>query len=326
MWSASTTFSGARSSNPRLPDGTLDYENPDTMDLPLIKQCLHELSETGKTRLPIYDFTQEKRSDETEAVDLQGGVCIVEGIHALNPELTSLVPGEEVYRIYAGLREEYCIDGRRVINTQDIRLCRRTLRDAATRGRSPEKTLAMWDRVLDGETRYIKGFKTTADFLLDTSFTYELGLISNLLGVVRRQFTLEGHNAELWDETARRFEHVAPLSLDLLPPDSMLPGVLWRQGLTDPQDIGGKCAKICFQTCTKLSKNAGHALQLHRRRAIMGMTPQPVVRRRPGRVWRKREVSLWISISIRSRKWAWNTQKKARTPPKTWPRRARPRH
>ena len=207
---------------PRLPDGTLDYENPDTMDLPLIKQCLHELSETGKTSLPIYDFTQEKRSDKTEAVDLQGGVCIVEGIHALNPELTSLVPGEEVYRIYAGLREEYCIDGRRVINTQDIRLCRRTLRDAAARGRSPEKTLAMWDRVMDGETRYIKGFKTTADFLLDTSFTYELGLISRLLGEVRRQFTLEGHNAELWDETARRFEQVNPLPLELLPADSML--------------------------------------------------------------------------------------------------------
>ena len=147
---------------------------------------------------------------------------MVEGIHALNPELTGLVKGDDIYRIYAGLREEYCIDGRRVINTQDIRLCRRTLRDAATRGRSPEKTLAMWDRVLDGETRYIKGFKTTADFLLDTSFTYELGLISNLLGVVRRQFTLEGHNAELWDETARRLEHVAPRSLDLLPPDSML--------------------------------------------------------------------------------------------------------
>ena len=207
---------------PRLPDGTLDYENPDTMDLPLIKQCLHELSETGKTRLPIYDFTQEKRSDKTEAVDLQGGVCIVEGIHALNPELTSLVPGEEVYRIYAGLREEYCIDGRRVINTQDIRLCRRTLRDAAARGRSPAKTLAMWDRVLDGETRYIKGFKTTADFLLDTSFTYELGLIAKLLRPVSQRFTLEGHNAELWDETARRFEHVAPVELELLPADSML--------------------------------------------------------------------------------------------------------
>ena len=159
---------------------------------------------------------------EVEPIDLVGGVCIVEGIHALNPELTGLVPDDQIYRIYAGLREEYCIDGRRVINTQDIRLCRRTLRDAAARGRSPAKTLSMWDRVLDGETRYIKGFKTTADFLLDTSFTYELGLISRLLGEVRRQFTLEGHNAELWDETARRFEQVDPLPLELLPADSML--------------------------------------------------------------------------------------------------------
>lgn len=207
---------------PRLPDGTLDYENPDTLDISLIRQCLSDLSTTGKTVLPIYDFTAESRSSETETLDLKGGVCIVEGIHALNPELTGLVKGDDVYRIYAGLREEYCIDGRRVINTQDIRLCRRTLRDAAARGRSPAKTLAMWDRVLDGETRYIKGFKTTADFLLDTSFTYELGLIAKLLRPVSQRFTLEGHNAELWDETARRFEHVAPVELELLPADSML--------------------------------------------------------------------------------------------------------
>ena len=209
---------------PRLPDGTLDYENPDTLDMPLIRQCLSDLSTTGKTVLPIYDFTTESRSSETETLDLKGGVCIVEGIHALNPELTGLVKGDDVYRIYAGLREEYCIDGRRVINTQDIRLCRRTLRDAAARGRSPAKTLAMWDRVLDGETRYIKGFKTTADFLLDTSFTYELGLIAKLLRPVSQRFTLEGHNAELWDETARRFEHVAPVELELLPaalPDAL---------------------------------------------------------------------------------------------------------
>ena len=207
---------------PRLPDGTLDYENPDTLDMSLIRQCLSDLSTTGKTVLPIYDFTTESRSSETETLDLKGGVCIVEGIHALNPELTGLVKGDDVYRIYAGLREEYCIDGRRIINTQDIRLCRRTLRDAAARGRSPAKTLSMWDRVLDGETRYIKGFKTTADFLLDTSFTYELGLIANLLRPVSQRFTLEGHNAELWDETARRFEHVAPVELELLPADSML--------------------------------------------------------------------------------------------------------
>ena len=90
---------------PKMPDGTLDYENLETLDLPLIKQCLHQLSETGKTELPIYDFATEQRAAAVEPIDLQGGVCIVEGIHALNPELTGLVPDDQIYRIYAGLRE-----------------------------------------------------------------------------------------------------------------------------------------------------------------------------------------------------------------------------
>ena len=63
---------------PKMPDGTLDYDNLETLDLPLIKQCLHQLSETGKTELPIYDFATEQRSAEVEPIDLQGGVCIVE--------------------------------------------------------------------------------------------------------------------------------------------------------------------------------------------------------------------------------------------------------
>ena len=207
---------------PKMPDGSLDYEHPDTLDMPLIRQCLQELSQTDKTVLPTYDFVREQRSDVTEAIDLQGGVCIVEGIHALNPVLTSLVPSGHIYRIYAGLREEYCQEGRRLISTQDIRLCRRVLRDAAARGRSPEKTLAMWDRVLDGETRYIKGFKNTADFLLDTAFTYELSIIAGLLPEVGRQMSPDSRYTEMWDETARRFEHVDPISRELIPEGAML--------------------------------------------------------------------------------------------------------
>ena len=107
---------------PRLPDGTLDYENPDTLDMSLIRQCLSDLSTTGKTVLPIYDFTTESRSSETETLDLKGGVCIVEGIHALNPELTGLVKGDDVYRIYAGLREEYCIDGHEIFGADVLRV------------------------------------------------------------------------------------------------------------------------------------------------------------------------------------------------------------
>ena len=132
------------------------------------------------------------------------------------------MPSGHIYRIYAGLREEYCQEGRRLISTQDIRLCRRVLRDAAVRGRSPEKTLAMWERVLDGETRYIKGFKNTADFLLDTAFTYELHIIAGLLPEVGRWMSPDSRYTEMWDETARRFEHVDPLNRDLIPEGAML--------------------------------------------------------------------------------------------------------
>jgi uridine kinase len=207
---------------PLMPDGTRDYESPDALDMPLVVQCLQELCRDGHTMLPIYDFKRECRADETEPIDLKGGVCIIEGIHALNPALTGLIPKQDVYRVYAGLREEYSRQGRRAISTRDIRLCRRMLRDAAARGHNPEKTLSMWDRVLDGETRYIKGFKNTADFLLDTSFTSELGIISGLLEQAGHMLSPDSRFLEQWDETARRFEDVTPIDVALLPPNSML--------------------------------------------------------------------------------------------------------
>ena len=69
----------------------------------------------------------------------------------------------------------------------------------------------MWDRVLDGETRYIKGFKTTADFLLDTSFTYELGLIAKLLRPVSQRFTLEEPWSVLLLQDARVIHESTPI-------------------------------------------------------------------------------------------------------------------
>ena len=197
----------------------LNYDEPAAFDTSLMVYHLEELRRGHAIECPVYDFTIHNRSEQTIHI-VPKKVIIVEGILIFeNEELRNLMD----IRIF-------------VDTDADIRLCRRTLRDAATRGRSPAKTLAMWDRVMDGETRYIKGFKTTADFLLDTSFTYELGLIAKLLQKVRQQFTLEGHNAELWDETARRFEHVAPVALDLLPADSML-----REFYAG--EIGGKTAQ-----------------------------------------------------------------------------------
>lgn len=207
---------------PTLPDGTKDYESPATLDMPEINRCLSALYTEGRADLPVYDFASEKRAPQRTHVELNGGVCIVEGIHALNPALTRMLPAKGVFRIYAGLREEYAEAGRRTISTRDIRLCRRVLRDAADRGHSPEKTLAMWRRVLEGENKYIKIYKNTADLLLDTSFSYELGVIAGLLGDTLARMPADAAHHALLAQTAQRFAGVTPLPRTLVPADSML--------------------------------------------------------------------------------------------------------
>ena len=207
---------------PRLPDGTLDYENPDTLDLPLIKQCLRELSETGKTVLPIYDFSAEKRSAEVEPIDLQGGVCIVEGIHALNPRLTALLPEGSAFKIYAGMREEYSRDGQRILPTRDVRLARRMVRDHKFRGHSLEKTFSMWPAVCEGEDKNIKVFKPEADLLLDTSFSYEVCCLAPFVTALRGELAPGTPYAAQLESLCSRFALCMPLPEQSIPRTSML--------------------------------------------------------------------------------------------------------
>lgn len=207
---------------PILPDGTKDYECPETLDMPLINEKLNELYTTGRADVPVYDFKGERRADYTEHIELEGGVCIVEGTHALNPELTRILPQGEVFRVYASVREEYSSDGQRCINTRDIRLCRRLLRDATTRGHSPEKTLEMWNKVLDGENKYIKVYTNTADLILDTSHTYELCIIQYLIHKTAGMVSREHPCAPLWYNTVKKFWEPIALPVSIVPQGSML--------------------------------------------------------------------------------------------------------
>lgn len=207
---------------PILPNGQRDYESPATLDMPEINRCLSQLNETGQADVPVYDFTQERRADYRQHVDLHGGVCIMEGIHALNPLLTEMLPEDGVFHIYAGLREEYATNGLRSINTRDIRLCRRVLRDVATRGHSPEKTLAMWNGVLEGENQYVRVYKTRASLLLDTSYTYELGVMAGLVEKALDMTDPACPYYSMMKQTAERFAGVRKIPVSMVPPDSML--------------------------------------------------------------------------------------------------------
>lgn len=207
---------------PRLPDGTKDYENITALDVPAIHAVLGQLLTRGAAELPLFDFATETRKPETEHIDLEGGVCIVEGIHALNPILTAPLPRDKVYKIYAGLREEYSHKGQRVLPTRDIRLARRMVRDYKFRGHSLAKTLGMWRGVCAGEDRFIKPFKVEADLLLDTSFSYEPCLLAGQIAPLAGQLPEDDRLAETLNSLAGRFALCDPLPLELVPADSML--------------------------------------------------------------------------------------------------------
>ncbi|MBP0980206.1 MAG: adenylyl-sulfate kinase, partial [Oscillospiraceae bacterium] len=92
---------------PRLENGEKDYENVTAIELELFSSCLNELLEKGVAKFPEFDFTTEMRIEDAIEIAIDDGFIIVEGIHALNPALLELIPREETFAIYAGLREEY---------------------------------------------------------------------------------------------------------------------------------------------------------------------------------------------------------------------------
>jgi len=206
---------------PRLENGEKDYENVTAIELPLLEKCLKELLEKGVAKFPEFDFTTETRIEDAIEIEIDDGFIIVEGIHALNPLLLDLLPKDETFAIYAGLREEYSFRGQRILPTRDIRLLRRMIRDHKYRGHSPQKTISMWRSVCEGEDRYIKIFKPNADLLLDTSFSYEILVMHSVLRDFE-EFADDTPEGKKLKELLEVFENIGYLPLGNLPQNSML--------------------------------------------------------------------------------------------------------
>lgn len=207
---------------PHLPDGTKDYENVTALDIDEINRCLTSIVKTGTVDIPQFDFLTERRKSENIHLELGNGVAIIEGIHALNPVLVETLQSDKIYKIYAGLREEYSVSGRRHIATRDIRLARRMVRDNKFRGHSLEKTLSMWRGVCEGEDKYIKVFKPSADLLLDTSLSYEVCCLAPFVISLKGQLDGASPYADMLNRLCTSFTACSSLSDKLIPQHSML--------------------------------------------------------------------------------------------------------
>lgn len=167
-----------RDKTPLNPDGTFDFETIDAIDLDKLNEDLLVLLEGGEIELPRFDFIkgERERSGKIIRVD-KGHPIILEGIHSLNPKMTSLIPEKNKYKIYISALTQLNIDAHNRIPTTDTRLIRRIVRDIKYRGNDAVSTLDMWDRVRAGEEKYIFPFQEEADIMFDSALVYELAVL-----------------------------------------------------------------------------------------------------------------------------------------------------
>ena len=165
-----------RDALPRLEDGLPDYESVYSIDIELINKCFDELINNGSTKLPVFDFTTGKRSltQQNEISISENHLMIVEGIHALNPILTSNQDGTKFFRIYTSVATQITKNDKLFASKMDIRLIRRIIRDSAFRGSPIDNTLDMWQKVCEGQRKYITPYKNTADIKINSFIDYEL--------------------------------------------------------------------------------------------------------------------------------------------------------
>lgn len=157
--------------------GKPDLEHIKSLDIPLFNQNILDLISGKEVSLPIFDFTTKERSLLQPIKISHETPIIIEGIHALNNQLTEMIPREQKYKIYISPFAQINIDNNTPINLTDLRLLRRIVRDLQFRNTSAEKTLSMWPSVRRGEYKWIYPHIENSDFIFNSELTYEFSVL-----------------------------------------------------------------------------------------------------------------------------------------------------
>lgn len=161
------------------PDGKLDLEHINTIDVELFREDMEKLLQGQQVELPTFNFLTGRREWRGQKLQLHAdSVIIVEGLHALNPAmLPKHVEEHLIFRLYVSPLIPLNLDDHNRIPTSYLRLLRRTVRDYETRGSSVQRTLDMWESVQQGERRWIYPYQEHADVIFNSSTLYELAVL-----------------------------------------------------------------------------------------------------------------------------------------------------
>ncbi len=163
---------------PAEPDGTKDYEKLNVLDIRQFNEDMNALLQGKAVNLPHYNFLTGKREYGQEVTAMgDNDVLVIEGIHGLNPELTSFIDEKEKFRIYISALTMLNVDEHNRVPTTDGREIRRMVRDAIFRGEDAAHTIARWPSVRKGEEQYIFPFQEEADVMFNSGMIYELAVL-----------------------------------------------------------------------------------------------------------------------------------------------------
>ena len=212
-----------RHDTPRTPEGELDYESVNALNIPLLNSQIQALIAGEEVELPRYNFQTGLSEKSGKRLKLSPETLIIfEGIHALNPMLTSDIPAESKFKIYASALTTILLDDHNYIPTTDNRLLRRIVRDYKYRGYSAEDTIKRWPMVREGESKWIFPYQEEADEMMNTALLFELSALQQQALPLLEQVP---ESAPEYSEAyrLRKFlSYLKPISTKGLPPTSLL--------------------------------------------------------------------------------------------------------
>lgn len=208
---------------PKDENGEYDYESVHALNIPLLNEQIQQLFEGKTIELPKYNFQTGKSEKSGKRLQLDDNqVLVLEGIHALNPELTAQIPQEQKFHIYISALTTILLDDHNYIRTTDNRLLRRIIRDYKYRGVNAQETIHRWPSVRAGENKWIFPYQENADVMFNTAMLFELAVIKQQAEPL---LDLVPENCPEYAEAYRLrtfLEYIQPIPNRALPPTSLL--------------------------------------------------------------------------------------------------------
>ena len=208
---------------PKDENGEYDYESVHALNIPLLNEQLQQLFEGKNIELPKYNFQTGKSEKSGKRLQLDDNqVLVLEGIHALNPELTAQIPQGQKFHIYISALTTILLDDHNYIRTTDNRLLRRIIRDYKYRGVNAQETIHRWPSVRAGENKWIFPYQENADVMFNTAMLFELAVIKQQAEPL---LDLVPENCPEYAEAYRLrtfLDYIQPIPNRALPPTSLL--------------------------------------------------------------------------------------------------------